>query len=329
MTRFNLSVPSVSQVWRGLLGAVACVASAHAFAQAAAPGVVRLIVPFAAGSYTDNVARIVAPVLQEKLGATIVVDNRAGANGIIGADYVAKAPPDGLTLLVGGASVNTINPGVYKSLPYDPEKDLLPVFRIGLLPFLLLTNNGIPANNVPELIAYAKKNPGKLSYATPNAATLVGMETFKRAAGIDILSVPYKSSPQAMTDLVGNHVQVLIADFATGMPQVKGGNARLLAVTMAKRSSLLPGAPAMAETVKGFDLTAWTGILGPGKLPHEQAKKIADAMTAALAVPALRTQLAGIGFDVDPLAPEPFATYLHNEIVSWSKLIKEAGIKPE
>ena len=310
-----------------LIGAAFHAPRAHA--QPAGAPVVRLIVPFAAGSYTDNVARIVAPAFGEKLGATITIDNRAGANGIIGADYVAKSQADGLTLLVGGASVNTINPGVYKSLPYDPERDLLPVVRIGLLPFLLLVNPGVPANNVSELSAYVKKNPGRLSYATPNAATLVGMETFKRSAGIDILSVPYKSSPQAMTDLVGNHVQVLIADFATAMPQVQAGKARLLAVTMAKRSALLPNVPTMAETVKNFDLTAWTGILAPGKLPREHALKISEAMNAALASPELRTRLAGIGFDVQPLGPDEFGPYLRNEIRAWGKLIKDAGIQPE
>ncbi len=298
-----------------------------AFAQS--PTVVRWIVPFAAGSYTDNVARIIAPGIAERLGQTIVIDNRAGANGTIGADFVAKAAPDGLTVLVGGASVNVVNPNVYKSLPYDPVRDLLPAARIGLLPFILIVNPSVPANTAAELVAYAKSNPGKLSYGTPNTATLVGMETFKRGAGIDIVSVPYKSSPQAIADLVGNHVQVAIADFAISMPQVKAGKARVLAVTMPKRSSLLPDVPPLADTVPNFDVSAWTGLFLPGKTPPALATKLYEAMRATLATPEVRDKLVSIGFDVQPLGPDEFGVYLRNEIKTWSVLVKEAGIQPE
>ncbi|MDB5843972.1 MAG: transporter substrate-binding protein [Polaromonas sp.] len=291
--------------------------------------VVRLIVPFAAGSYTDNVARIIAPGLGRQLGSTVIIENKAGANGVIGADYVAKSPPDGLTFLVGGASVNTVNPGVYKALPYDPVKDLLPVVRFGLLPFLLVTHPNVPVNSTSELIAYAKKNPGKLAYGTPNSSTLVGMETFKRTAGIDILSVQYKSSPQAMADLVGNHVQVLIADFATAMPQVRAGKARLLGVTMKERSPLLPEAVPMAESVKDFDLSAWTGLLAPGATQPAAVKRMADALLATLAAKDTQEHLAGIGFDVKPMGPEVFGPYVRSELQTWSRLIKDAGIKPE
>jgi tripartite-type tricarboxylate transporter receptor subunit TctC len=306
------------------LGLAAGTAQAQGGAQ-----IMRLVVPFAAGSYTDNVARIIAPGLAERLGHPVIVENRAGANGIIGAEYVAKAAPDGLTVLVGGASVNTVNPSVYKSLPYDPVRDLLPVARIGILPFMLVVNPSVPAATVAELIAYAKKNPGKLAYATPNAATLVGMETFKRGAGIDITSVPYKSSPQAMTDLVGNHVQVLIADFATAMPQIKAGNARLLAVTMQKRSVLLPDVPPLSDTVKSFDLSAWTGLLLPGKTPPVTATRIYEALRATVNSPEVRDKLVAIGFDVQPLGPDEFGPYLRAEIKTWAGLVKEAGIQPE
>src|SRR5688500_9993113 len=204
-------------------------ASLDARAQDSKP--IRVIVPFAAGSYTDNVVRIVMPALGERLRTTIVVENRPGANGVIGADAVAKSAPDGYTFLMGGTSVNAANPGLYKQLPYDPVKDLVPVARFGVLPFLLIVNPKVPVKTVPELIEHAKQNPGKLAYATPNSATLVGMETFKRGAGVDILSVPYKSSPQAMLDLVAGQVQVLIADFATAMPHVKANNARVVAAT--------------------------------------------------------------------------------------------------
>lgn len=296
---------------------------------ALAQPVMRWIVPFAAGSYTDNVARIISPGIAERLGQTIVIENKAGANGIIGADFVAKAAPDGQTVLVGGASVNVVNPNVYKALPYDPVADLLPAARIGVLPFMLVVNKDVPASSAAELVAYAKKNPGKLSYATPNAATLVGMETFKRGAGVDIVSVPYKASPQAIADLVANHVQVAIADFAITMPQVKAGKLRVLAVTMPARSSLLPDVPPLADTVPHFDVSAWTGLFLPGKTPPAAAQKLYDAMRATLATPEVRDKLVAIGFDIQPLGPEEFGTYLRNEIKTWNTLVKDAGIKPE
>lgn len=232
-------------------------------------------------------------------------------------------------MLVGGASVNVVNPNVYKSLPYDPVRDLLPAARIGLLPFMLVVNNEVPANTVAELIAHAKKNPGKLSYGTPNTATLVGMETFKRGAGVDIVSVPYKASPQAIADLVGNHVQVAIADFAITMPQVRSGKLKVLAVTMPKRSAILPDVPPLADTIPNFDVSAWTGLFMPGKTPPAQAQKLYDAMRATLATPEVRDKLLSIGFDVQPMGPDEFGTYLRNEIKTWATLVKDAGIQPE
>ena len=314
---------------RRLAAALLAMSSLAAASAASAQEVLRLVVPFAAGSYTDNVARLVAPGLAERLGKNVIVENRAGANGMIGADYVARAKPDGLTLLVGGASVNTINPGVYKNLPYDPERDLLPVARIGVLPFMMLVNTDLPVKSVAELIAYAKANPEKLSYGTPNAATLVGTETFKRSAGINLLSIPYKSSPQAMTDLVGNQIQVLIADFATAMPQVQAGKARLLAVTMKDRSALLPDTPPISDTLPGFDLSAWTGLLAPGKTPPETVQPIYEALRASLADPALQAKFKGIGFDINPMGPDEFGPYIRSEIQKWKTLAREAGIEPQ
>jgi len=307
----------------------ALIVGAFTSVQAQSDKVVKFIVPFAAGSYTDNVARIIMPGIAERLGQPVIIENKPGANGIIGADFVAKAAPDGLTVLVGGASVNVVNPNVYKTLPYDPVRDLLPAARMGLLPFMLVVNPSVPVNNVAELIAYAKKNPGKLSYGTPNAATLVGMETFKRGTGVDITSVPYKASPQAMMDLVGNQIQVIISDFAVIMPQVKAGKARALAVTMPKRSALLPDVPALADTVKGFDISAWTGLLLPGKTPIAVANRLYEAMRATLALPEIKEKLASIGFDIQPMGPEEFGPYLRDDIKRWNTLVKEAGIQPE
>lgn len=314
---------------RWLAGTLLTLAGYITTGSAHAEDVVRLVVPFAAGSYTDNVARLVAPGMAKHLKKNVIVENRAGANGIIGADFVARAKPDGLTLLVGGASVNTINPSVYKNLPFDPEQDLLPVARIGVLPFMLLTHPSLPIHSVADLIQYAKDNPDKLAYGTPNTATLVGTETLKQKAGIKILSVPYKSSPQAMTDLAGNQIQVLIADFATAMPQVKAGKARLLAVTMKTRSPLLPETPTISDTVPDFDLSAWTGLLAPGKTPKETLLPIYEALKVTLADPDLRSRFKSIGFDIAPMGPDEFGPYIRNEIKQWDSLARQAGIDPQ
>jgi tripartite-type tricarboxylate transporter receptor subunit TctC len=308
------------------LAALAATGGAHA---QVGGQVIKMVVPFAAASYTDNIARLIAPSLSDKLGQTIVIENRAGANGVIGANYVAKAPPDGLTILVGGASLNSVNPSVYKTLPYDPVKDLLPVARIGMLPFMLVVNPSLPITNVAELIAYARKNPGKLAYGAPNAATLVGMEVFKRNAGIDITSVPYKASPQAITDLVGNTIQVMIADFAIAMPQVRARKLRMIAVTMKDRSPLLPDVPPMAEQVRNFDISAWTGLFLPGEAPPAMANRIYEALQSVLASAELRAKFASIGFDVLPLGPVEFGAYVRSDIKAWAGLVNEAGVKPE
>jgi tripartite-type tricarboxylate transporter receptor subunit TctC len=292
--------------------------------------VARLVVPFAAGSYTDTVARLVSPGLSRHLGKTVIVENRGGANGIIGAEYVARrAPSDGLTLLVGGASVNTINPSVYKSLPYDPERDLLPVARIGVLPFLLLVNASLPIRSVAELIQYAKAHPGKLAYGTPNAATLVGSETFKRSAGIDLLSVSYTSSPQAMNDLASNQIQMLIADQATALPLLQAGKVRLIAVTMKDRASGLPDTATIAETLPGFDLSAWTGLLAPGWATLETVRPVYEALRAALADTDLQSKFKTIGFDIDLMAPDAFGPYIRAEIAKWRDVARNAGIQPQ
>jgi len=322
--------PNFSSSRRRLILGSAASALAAAYGPAWAQAKpVRIVVPFAAGSYTDNVLRIALPGLSEKLGASIVVDNRPGANGIIAADAVAKSAPDGLTFLMGGASANAANPSLYKTLPYDPVKDLVPVVRFGLLPFVLLVNPSVPAKSVPELIDYAKKNPGKLAYATPNSATLVGMETFKRSAGVDILQVPYKSSPQAMLDLVAGQVQVLIADFATAMPHVRSGKARVIAATMARRTPLMPDVPVIAEVLKGYDISAWNGLFAPAGTPREAMSKVAEAAMAALAQRDVQDKLSGIGFEISPMGPESFGPYVREQIGVWAQIIRDSGIKPE
>ena len=236
-----------------LLGSIAATGLAHAQAYPTKP--IMLVVPFAAGSGTDAVARAVASQLQERLKQPVIVDNKAGANAQIAAQYVARAAPDGYTLLMTTNTSHSANPSLVLNLKYDPIKDFTPIARVGELPFALAVHPSVPAKTLAELLDYARANPGKLSYATPNSTSLVAMETIKHIAKVDIVGVPYKSSPQAMTDLIGGQVQVYVVDLGSGMATLKSDKIRALAITTAETSPLLPGIPPIGKTVKGFDLT--------------------------------------------------------------------------
>ncbi|MGC3984014.1 MAG: tripartite tricarboxylate transporter substrate binding protein [Pseudorhodoferax sp.] len=289
-----------------------------------------LVVPFAAGSGTDAVARTVGQRLAEKLGQPVIIDNKPGANAQVAAQYVAKARPDGLTLFMTTNTSHSANPALYKELRYDPIKDFTPIARVGELPFALAVHPAVPAKTLAELIAYAKANPGKLSYATPNSTSLVAMETIKRIAGIDIAQIPYKSSPQAMTDLVGGQVQVYVADLGSGMAMLKTDKIRTLAITTARESQILPGVPPVGATVKGFDLTSWNGIFGPAGLPKPAVDRVNAALQQVLAEPDTQDKLRQLGFEVWPSkTPEEFTQYVADQLAHWGQLIRQAGVKPE
>jgi tripartite-type tricarboxylate transporter receptor subunit TctC len=291
---------------------------------------IRLIVPFAAASSTDAVARAIAPGLGEKLGVNIIVDDRPGANGVIAADLVAKAAPDGLTFLVGSASVNAANPSLFKTLPYDPVKDLVPVGRIGINPFMVVVNPGAPFHSMAGLVDYARKNPGKLAFGTPNSVSLVAMETFKRREKLDILTVPYKSSLQVMTDLIANQIQLTFADFVTAMPKVTSGQVRVLAVTTLKRSTLLPDVPPVSDTSKDFDFSGWSGLFAPRGTPPEVVARVSAALQSVLSTREMAQKLAVYGLDIsNPIGYQEFGRYVPEQIQTWRTLIKDAGVQPE
>jgi len=299
-------------------------------AQAYPTGPVTLVVPFAAGSGTDSVARAVAAGLAERLKQPVIVDNKPGANAQVAAQLVSKAKGDGYTLFMTTNTSHSANPALYKSLRYDPIKDFTPVARVGELPFALAVNPSVPAKTLAELLDYARANPGKLSYATPNSTSLVAMESIKHIAKIDILGVPYKSSPQAMTDLVGGQVQVYVADLGSGMGMLKTDKIRTLGITTAEPTPLLPGVPPIGKTVKGFDLTSWNGIFGPAGLPPAVVQRLNTELQAVLADKALQDKLAQIGFRVWPSkTPEEFTQYVAAQLKHWTTLIQQAGIQPE
>ncbi len=318
-------------ILRATLAACAlAIGATAALAQAYPSAPVTLVVPFAAGSGTDSVARAVASGLAARLKQPVVVDNKPGANAQVAAQFVAKAKPDGYTLFMTTNTSHSANPALYKNLKYDPIKDFTPVARVGELPFALAVHPALPVKTLAELLDYARANPGKLSYATPNSTSLVAMESIKHIARIDVLGVPYKSSPQAMTDLVGGQVQVYVADLGSGMGMLKTDKVRTLGITTAEPTPLLPGVPPIGKTVKGFDLTSWNGIFGPAGLPPAVVQRLNTELQAVLADKDLQDKLAQIGFQVWPSkTPEEFAQYVNGQLTHWRTLIQQAGIQPE
>jgi len=326
-----LNIPlGIARVTALLGGLAGLWGSCPAWGQTYPTGPVTLVVPFAAGSGTDSVARTVAQKLSERLKQTVVVDNKPGASAQVGAQLVAKAKADGYTLFMTTNTSHSANPSLFQNLRYDPIKDFTPIARVGELPFALAVHPSVPANNLKELIAYANANPGKLSYATPNSTSLVAMETLKRMAGVDIVGIPYKSSPQAMTDLIGGQVQVYMPDFGSGLAMMKTDKIRTLAVLGGDSSKLLPGVPPIGKTITGFELVSWNGIFGPAGLPRPIVDRINAELQQVLADKEVQDKLGQIGFAVWPTrTPEEFAQYVADQLTHWTTLIKHAGIKPE
>ena len=243
---------------------------------------------------------------------------------------MVKAKPDGYTLFMTTNTSHSANPWLVKGLKYDPIKDFTPVARVGELPFALVVHPSVPARTVAELIAYAKSHPDKLSYGTPNSTSLVASETFKYITGTQITGVPYKSSPQALTDVMGNQIQMYVADLGSAWGTLKTERVRTLAVTAAKGSQLLPNVPAIGKTLPGFDITSWNGIFGPAGMPKAIAERINSELQLILKDKAVQEQLAQVGFEVWPTAtPDEFALYVKEQLAKWGQLVKQAGIEAQ
>lgn len=288
---------------------------------------IRLIVPFAPGSGTDSAGRVLAQELSQRLGQQVIVENRAGAFGQIAAELVARSPADGYTLFMTTNTTHGANPHLFSNLPYDPIRDFVPIARLGTLPFMLVVTPSLPVKTTAELLALARKQPDALSYAHASSTSLVAMETIKRLGKVSVAGVQYKASPQALVDLMAGRVQVMVADFATAMPQVRAGKLRVLGVTTARPSKLLPGVPPIAQALPGFDTTSWNGVFAPAKTPPAVVSRLELEMLAALARPEIERKLEGIGFEVDPLDSAAFARYVNEQIEHWGRMIRAAGIE--
>jgi len=290
---------------------------------------IKLIVPFPPGGAVDVYARIVQPALAENLGQTIVIENKTGASGMIGAESVAKSAPDGYTVLVGNVATLAMNVGIYKKMPYDPVKDFAPVMQTVMVNYALVVNPAVPAKDVKELVAYAKANPGKLSYGSSGSGSAQHMaaELFKAATGTDITHVPYKGTGALVGDLVAGHVSMAIADQASMMPQVKAGKLRALGVGGRKRSPEYPDIPTIAEAgnLPGFEAVAWQGIAVPVATPPEVVKRLNEAFAKAQDNPAIREKLIAAGLTPVGGTPDEFGRYIRSEIAKWSKVAKDIG----
>ncbi len=291
---------------------------------------ITIIVPFGPGSGTDTVTRIIAQPLGIALNQNIVVDNRQGANGSIAAAYVAKMPPDGYTLLASTNSPHSANPFLLKNVGYDAVKDFAPITRFGSFTQMMIVNPAVPVKSIPELIAYAKANPGALSYASGNTSGILAGETLKRRAGIDILHVPYKSVPPAINDLLGGRVSMAFSDLTPGLPHVNASTLRAIAVTRLKRSVLVPDLPTFDESgVTGFEVESWAGLFAPAGTPVEIVTRLSSEARKIIDDPQIKAQIARIGFEAFSSSPQELGEFVKDQLVKNAKMIKDAGIEPE
>jgi tripartite-type tricarboxylate transporter receptor subunit TctC len=306
------------------LGLLAGGAQAHTYPSKP----IRLVVPFPPGGTTDILARTVGQKMTEVWGQPVVIDNRPGAGGNIGSDQVAKAAPDGYTLLMGTISTHAINPSLYKKLPFDPVRDFAPVSRIGTLPNILIVHPSVPVTSVKELIELAKSKPGELNFASSGVGTSLHLsgELFNSMAGVKLVHVPYKGSSPALADLLGGQVKIMFDNLPSALPHVKAGKLKPLAVTSAKRATVLPEVPTVMESgLPGFEVTSWFAVFVPAKPPTEIVAKLNGEIVKILNSGDVKEKLAQIGVDPAPTTPEALAAFAKAETEKWGKVVKATG----
>jgi len=308
--------------------ALCLAASSASLAQGYPTKPIRLIVPFPAGGATDLFARTLSQKMGEKLGTTLVIDNKPGAGGAIGSDMAAKAPPDGYTLLLATTSTHSIGPAINPKLPYDTVRDFTPIAHVGDAPSIMLVPNNSPAKTVREWIDYAKKNPGKLNYASSGNGTIVQLtaELFKSQADVFVTHIPYKGTALAIPDLITGKVDVLFDSLPTGMPHVRDGRLRALGVTTLKRSPLAPELPPIADVLPGFESNTWFGLYGPKGLPADMVNRINAAANQALSDPEVRDKLARLGIEPTTSTPAQMASMVAADAAKWKKIIIDRKI---
>jgi len=320
---------NVQRWMSSLVVAVALVAAGDAAAQAYPTKSIRLVAPSTPGDAPDVIARLIAERLSVALGQQVVVENRPGAGGVVGSEIVAKAAPDGYTLIMGNAGSHGINAAVYSKLPYDILKDFAPVSQIAIAPNIFVVNPGLPVTTIQELIAYAKARPGQLSYASGGngSSSHMSMELLKSMAGIDVVHVPYKGSTPALTDVISGQDAVMSVNMPPAVPHVKAGKLRALAVTTRARTPSMPDLPTVAETLPGYETVAWFGVLAPAGTPKDVVNRLSAEIGRIARSPEMRERLAGMGAEPVGGTPEEFAAVMARDIAKWTELAKSVGIK--
>ncbi len=290
---------------------------------------IRIVVPFPPGGATDAAARLVAVKMSEHWGQPVVVDNRAGAGGNVGSDLVAKAPADGYTLVMGVTGSHAINTSLYSRMPYDPVADFVAISQVAVVPNVLVVHPSVPAKNLAELVALAKKEPGKLNYASLGNGTAahLGMEMLKAEAGVDITHVPYKGSAPAVSDLLAGQVQMMVDGLPSALPHVKAGKLLAIALTSLRRSPSLPDLPTIAESYPGFYADAWSGLFAPKGTPQPVVDKLSAEVQRILRLPEVREKLAALGAEPVGSTQAEFAAHVKKEIDKWAKVVKTSGAK--
>jgi putative tricarboxylic transport membrane protein len=317
-------------VLRILMAAAAALFSIPADAQQYPSKPITIVTAFGPGSASDTITRVVAQPLGVALKQSVIVEARPGANGALAALYVSRAAPDGYTLLMTTNSPHSAAPFLMRNVSYDPIKDFTTLTRLGSFTLFLLVHPSVPVSSVKELIAYAQANPGKLSFASGNTAGVVGGETLKYFGKLDILHVPYKSTPQALQDLLAGRVSMMFVDFTTGIPHVQSNALRALAVTRIQRSSLFPELPTMDEAgVTGFDMDAWAGFVGPANMPPEVVTVLNTEMRKIIDSPDTKAKMRNVGFEALSSSPKELEDFIQVHLGKWGKMVKDAGIQPE
>lgn len=291
---------------------------------------IRVVVPFPAGSATDTITRVLAQSVSQSIGQTVVVENKAGADGAIAAAEVAKAAPDGHTLLMATNSPMSAVPAMKKNPPYDPVADFTPITDVGRYTFFIVVHPSVPAKTLKELIDHARANPGKVNYATGNTTGIVSTAFFASLAKIDLVHVPYKGEPQALTDLVAGRVQLMFCSSGTSMPQIREGRLRPIVTTLAKRTHLLPELPTIAEAgMPEFSITSWAGLFGPAKMPAAVVERLNKEFVAAMGRSDVQAAMEKQAFALSPSSPRELAAFVKEQMESYRRILRAAGVEPD
>ena len=323
----------IRSYWRKLsaigVGAILALVAPSAGAQAYPARPIRLIVPYSTGSATDSLARLIADKLTVSLGQAVVVEDQPSANGIPASTAVAKAAPDGYTLIMIAAN-HVVNPSLYRNVPFDPVKDFKPIVRVAFAPFILTVNPSLPVNTLKQFIAYAKAHPGEINYASPGngSPAHLATELLKTETGINLTHIPYKAAAQAMTDVIAGHVPVMIIVASAAIPQIKAGHLRALGVTTAVRLPQLPDVPTIDEAgVKGFEMISWIGIAGPAELQPEVVSKLSGEITRIVQQPDTALRISGLGLEMSLMQSAQFAEYMSREEARWAEVVRRSGAR--